>query len=564
MAEHRLVPDQELLVSTRELGPDALLHFLQRKQVADDPDLRMEGKRNLNFARIANFILRHASQLLRPEDASALLACEDAERDIHGVNPAWSIGAAALQPARAGEILRTALRRETRNYVDAAGWLAGGLWRVCGAAEKDFLADWFYTALVTARESVHPPEVFLQDARVAGRADTKELLVALMKHPRFELTDWRVLKEMLLTANAARPVPLVSVRSIYGAQPHSSADQKTVLAQWRNLLRSEYGLAEQPPPKPPPPRQVLTQPLYAIPLATHPTRLVLSPDGQWLAALTNGTVGIWEARSGKPAWQIPRSRGSWYLCPSFQEAGSKLALVAQDGKLSEWDVAARKLVSENKLTGKPSSGIGQGPLAFDRSAFRLGYAGFNDIVCFDARRGHALWQHKGDSGVRSVVAMSPDGGLLAAGGGSVSPRTIRLFDAATGKLLRQFDEHAGRVSGLAFSPDGRALVTATAEDSPRLWDVATGKLQRQFAYPVADRACALAFSPDGSWLAVVGAPLNADQGRIGVFRAGSGELQLEIRFNRVPVIGPGIALTFAPDGQVLYTGARHLEAWSLR
>jgi len=565
MAEHCLASDRELLATACELGPEALLRFLQRKPVTDDPDLRMENKKNPNFVRIANFILRHAAQLLRPEDAGALLTCEDAERDYHGVNPAWSIGAAALQPARAGDILRTALKHETRDYVGAAGYLTGGLWRVCGAAEKDFLTDWFYKALVTARDPFHQPEIFLQEVRVAARPDTRELLIALMKHPRFELTDWHTLKEMLEISNAGRPEPLVSVRSIYDAQPRSSADQKTVLAQWRNLLRNEYDLAEQPAPKPSPlPRQILTEPVYATPLFVNPSHLILSPDGQLLATLTNGTVEIWEAKSVNSVWQVPREPRSWCLGTAFHDTGHKVVLVHQQGWLSEWDVAERKLVSEIELKGRPSSGIGLGPFAFDRAALRLGYAGFNDIACFDIGSGRALWQHKGDSGVKSVVAVSPDGSLLAAGGGSVSTKTIRLFDTATGKLLRQFDEHAGQVSGLAFSSDGRCLATATAGDGTRLWDVATGRLQQGFAYPVADRACSLVFSPDGRWLAIVGAPLNTDKGRIGVFRIGTGELLVEIQFNRVNAVGPGIALAFAPNGQILYTGARRLEAWSLK
>jgi hypothetical protein len=255
-----VVGDDELIAMTKKLSPASLLHFLQRGRISDDPSLLMD-KQNPEFVRMSNFILRHADQLLQEEDADALLACENTERDPSGVNPSWSIGAALVQPARASEILHGALARETRSYETAAGQLAGALWRIRGPAETDFLVNWFYTVLPTAREPMHQPVVLLWEVEAAARPDTKQLITALVKDSRFDDTDWATLKELLKIANASRSTSLVNERDIYDARTTDSVHQRAVFATWRNLLRREYGLPEKPlPDSEAKPKQVLTQP----------------------------------------------------------------------------------------------------------------------------------------------------------------------------------------------------------------------------------------------------------------------------------------------------------------
>ena len=95
---------------------------------------------------------------------------------------------------------------------------------------------------------MHQPVAFLWEVKAAARPDTKQLFSALVKDPRFDHTDWNTLQEMLSIVNASRATPLVKERDIYAAQPNSLPDNRMVLQAWRNLLRREYGLPEQPLP----------------------------------------------------------------------------------------------------------------------------------------------------------------------------------------------------------------------------------------------------------------------------------------------------------------------------
>jgi WD40 repeat protein len=70
------------------------------------------------------------------------------------------------------------------------------------------------------------------------------------------------------------------------------------------------------------------------------------------------------------------------------------------------------------------------------------------------------------------VAFSPDGKTLAAQGVDNTYPTIRLWDVATGKVQRRLQIPAmGGTQSLAFSPDGTKLASGHEDGGLVVWDL---------------------------------------------------------------------------------------------
>ncbi len=170
------------------------------------------------------------------------------------------------------------------------------------------------------------------------------------------------------------------------------------------------------------------------------------------------------------------------------------------------------------------------------------------------------------------LARSPDGRLLASGGGHPykpgAGGEIHLWDAATLRHLGSLNGHQDAVASVVFAPDGRTLAASSysldmskllreadnlrdaARCEARLWDTATGQVTRELA-----DCTALAFAPRGAELAV--ATLGGD---LVVRTVPKDEVRLRLRGP------PGIVtkLAFSADGQWLVAGWMDVDLRGLR
>ncbi|MRR59388.1 MAG: hypothetical protein EG824_14450 [Deltaproteobacteria bacterium] len=107
-----------------------------------------------------------------------------------------------------------------------------------------------------------------------------------------------------------------------------------------------------------------------------------------------------------------------------------------------------------------------------------------------------------DFGFGTPLALSHDGGILAAGSNPITEteNAIRLWDIHNGKLLGVCKGHTQGVRWLAFAPDGETLASVGDDSNLRFWNVRTQQellsIQR-----LADPIREILFSPDGHLLA---------------------------------------------------------------
>ncbi len=100
------------------------------------------------------------------------------------------------------------------------------------------------------------------------------------------------------------------------------------------------------------------------------------------------------------------------------------------------------------------------------------------------------------------VAFSPDGHLLASGGG-YRDNSVRLWDTRTWEPRHRLRGHKGKVSFLAFAPGGGTLASVGHDKAVRLWDTGAGELKASFAGHKG-LISSVAFSPSDTTLATAG------------------------------------------------------------
>ncbi|MFJ8536553.1 WD40 repeat domain-containing protein, partial [Streptomyces sp. NPDC093591] len=299
----------------------------------------------------------------------------------------------------------------------------------------------------------------------------------------------------------------------------------------------------------------------------------LSPDGRTLATAERiGDRYVFQLRNTRdgrllrtlPTPSLPVSRNGMPEVPaavtepllSFSPDGGTFAygiFVPWDTasqRLTVWDVAAGRVQTTVDLataSSTPTDTIALGPGGRTLLTGRLTEDGY-DNETWDTTRQRRTALLPGPGG--GHLAVSPDGGLLV-----TDNRVVRAGRSHAHDLV-QHDS----IGAIAFAPDGSGLAAGDWTGRVALWDGdlrhRAGILRNVFLAPVdpssdsAEAITALAFSPDGSTLAVGG---------------DAGTVQLWDIATQQP-LGPSLptpgesvdTLAFSPDSTTLYAGGKHV------
>ena len=185
----------------------------------------------------------------------------------------------------------------------------------------------------------------------------------------------------------------------------------------------------------------------------------------------------------------------------------------------------------------------------------------SNSVAYNSNSNYVLYRNiEGHSGWVDSVAVSPDGRRIVSGSGD---KTIKVWNLATGKLERTLNGHSSSVGGVAVSPDGRRIVSGSGDlfssndDSTiRVWNLATGELERTLNGH-SGSVDSVAVSPDGQNIIS-----GSGDGTIRVWNLATGELERTLEGHSAWVRSVAIS----PDGQNIISGSSHdstIRVWDL-
>ena len=319
-------------------------------------------------------------------------------------------------------------------------------------------------------------------------------LIATDYDPRNRPVEWDTV--------AGKVLRQIGGKYVFAYLAAFSPDRKIVAATGPN---SELLLYETATGK-----QIRTVLLTKNPTSSAPSAFVFSPDGKHLAVA--GPLGkeLWliEVGTGKHLLDMEEKTDWTFAYPCFSPDGQIVAAVGNESmhwfETATGRVLLRVILPENRRSTAAALSPDGRTLAVASVTSNVWRKGMKPQQMFQqpsqtltfweiasGKERLALTAPQGKLAQLNSMAFSPDGRLLASGGGD---RHVYLWDAHTGKQVRRWEGHHGDIDSLAFAPDGRRLASASLDTTILIWDVPQLPKEKSRTTPLTQKELEAAWS----------------------------------------------------------------------
>jgi WD40 repeat protein len=261
-----------------------------------------------------------------------------------------------------------------------------------------------------------------------------------------------------------------------------------------------------------------------------------SPDGRLLAESTARSIDLWDSRRH-------------HLVGTLHDPKQGLGRIVfgYDGSRAAFSPDGRRLAAIYRDRWQEQGG-------------KIEHDNGSIIVIWDLARRTVVMRLRNPDEVLSEMAFSPDGKTLAAAeaehqdGSSVGSPTlgIVLWDVQRGVRLSRLEGHRDPVKAVAFSPDGRWLASAGSDNAVILWDaINTKQISKLDGHTNEIRD--LSFSPDSRFLAS-----GSNDGSVIFWDINQGTRVATLVGSGKPIN----SIAYSPDGRLLAVAADdRLDQW---